>query len=245
LSSLDVVIPVYNESDSIVAVLEALRSNVHANFSVYVCYDRDDDSTLTALQEFRPQGFSLTLVKNIGSGPHSAVLAGFTAGHAPAVVVFPADDTTNARILDAMLQKWAEGAAVVAASRFMPGGCMVGCRWQKAVLVRLAAYSMHHVARVGTHDATNGFRLFSRQLLDQVQIESSAGFTYSIELLVKAHRLGLPIEEVPAQWVERSHGKSRFRIGKWLLAYSRWYFYAFGTTYLRRGPETVRRQVTT
>ena len=48
------------------------------------------------------------------------------------------------------------------------------------------------------------------------------GFAYSIELLVKAHRLGWPIAEVPFLWHERKAGQSRFRTLRWLPAYLRW-----------------------
>lgn len=116
---------------------------------------------------------------------------------------------------------------------------MIGCPWLKAVLVRTAAFVLHYVARLPTHDPSNGFRLFSRRVLDVIPIESSEGFTYSIELLVKCHRLGWKIAEMPAQWIERKKGTSRFRVLKWLPAYLRWCTYAFATTYLFRGPSTV------
>jgi hypothetical protein len=81
--------------------------------------------------------------------------------------------------------------------------------------------------------------MFSRRVVDSIEIESNEGFCYSIELLVKAHRLGWPIGEVPALWFERRHGTSRFRVLKWLPAYLRWYRYALATTLLRRSPRTV------
>jgi hypothetical protein len=40
--------------------------------------------------------------------------------------------------------------------------------------------------------------------------------------------------------MERTKGASRFQVMKWLPSYLRWYLYAFATTYLRRGPATVR-----
>jgi dolichol-phosphate mannosyltransferase len=168
------------------------------------------------------------------------VLTGFRASSAPAVIVYPADDNYNAAILDTMYQKFQTGCDIVAASRFIPGGCMVGCRWQKAILVRLTAFTLYHLARLPTHDASNGFRLFSKRVLDTIEIESTDGFTYSIELLVKSHRLGWKIGEVPAQWFERDNGSSRFRVFKWAPAYLRWYFYAFATTWLHYGLETVK-----
>ena len=51
---------------------------------------------------------------------------------------------------------------------------------------------------------------------------------------------GLRIDEVPSRWIEREHGKSRFRVGGWLLSYLRWYLYAFETSIFRRGAETVK-----
>jgi hypothetical protein len=65
------------------------------------------------------------------------------------------------------------------------------------------------------------------QGMDEIAIESDRGFCYSIELLVKCHRLGWRIGEVPARWFQRTHGESRFRVIKWLPDYLRWYAYAF------------------
>ena len=119
---------------------------------------------------------------------------------------------------------------------------MVGCPFLKAVLVRIGNFTLHHLARLPTRDASNGFRLFSRRVIERIAVESDQGFCYSIELLVKAHRLGWCIAEVPVRWFERRHGTSRFRVLRWLPAYLRWYGYAFATTWLRRPPATVIQQ---
>jgi dolichol-phosphate mannosyltransferase len=156
------------------------------------------------------------------------------------VLVFPADDDYNAERLDMMVEKARAGCDVVCASRFIPGGSMVGCPFVKAVIVRAAAFTLYHFARIPTRDATNGFRLFSRRVVKSIPVESQVGFAYSLELLAKAHRLGWKVGEVPVSWFERNQGESRFRIYKWLPQYLRWYFYAFATTWLRRPASTVR-----
>ena len=76
-----------------------------------------------------------------------------------------------------------------------------------------------------------------------VYIESKVGFAYSLELLVKCKRLKLNIFEIPAQWEERSEGSSRFKIFKWLPQYLQWYFYGLGTTWLRKGPQQVKKRI--
>jgi dolichol-phosphate mannosyltransferase len=128
-----------------------------------------------------------------------------------------------------------------AASRFIPGGCMEGCRWLKATLVRTAAFTLYYFARLPTRDATNGFRLFSRRVIDRIEIESDSGFCYSLEMLVKCHRLGWPVADVPAKWFERKQRASRFQVLNWVPSYLRWYWYAFATTFLRLPPSSVKQ----
>ena len=238
---LDIVIPVHNEGRNIVATLASLASSLTIPARVLICYDHPDDDTLPAIRDNAQShaGLRVELVRNRGRGAHGAVMAGFAASTAPFILMYPADDDTNAAMLDRMVALARGGCEIVCASRFMPGGAMVGAPPLKAALVRAANFTLHHLARLPTTDASNGFRMFSRRVIDGIAIESDQGFCYSIELLVKAHRLGWPIAEVPVRWFERRHGESRFRVIKWLPAYLRWYFYAFATTFLRRRPASV------
>ena len=235
----DIVVPVYNEGPNIVGVLDSLKAALQFNVRVLICYDREDDDTLVALRGYDPRPLELVLVRNRGHGALGAVLTGFAESRAPCVITFPADDDYNAPRLNDLIRRFQDGCEIVAASRFMRGGRMTGCPLLKAVLVRSAALFMWHVAAVPTHDASNGLRLFSRRVITQIPIESKIGFAYSIELLVKAHRLRWPVAEVPFHWQERKSGQSRFRTLRWLPQYTKWLFYALATTYLRRGPATI------
>jgi dolichol-phosphate mannosyltransferase len=235
----DIIIPVFNEGPNIRSVLESIKG-IDLPLRVLICYDFDEDSTLAELKDYDPHPLHLLFVRNRGRGALGAVLTGFAASDAPCAVTFPADDDYNGPRIAALIQKFREGHEIVAASRFMAGGKMEGCPWLKAVLVRMAAFFMYHIACVPTRDASNGLRLFSRRVLTEIPIESQVGFAYSIELLVKAHRLGWPIAETPFLWRERKAGKSRFRTIRWLPQYLRWLVYAVATTYLRFGPKTVR-----
>ncbi|HVT88064.1 MAG TPA: glycosyltransferase [Tepidisphaeraceae bacterium] len=236
---LDIVIPVYNEADNIIRVLQSLVKEVRTPFRVLICYDHDEDTTLKVLAANPVAGADVQLVKNEGRGALGAVLTGFRQSTAPAVMVLPADDDYNAPRIDGMMEQFRAGCDIVCGSRFMPGGCMIGCRWLKATIVRVSAFVLHHAARLPTRDPSNGLRLFSRRVLDQIPIESVVGFAYSLELLVKCHRLRWKIGEAPLHWYERKQGTSRFRVLKWLPQYWIWFRYAFATTYLGRGPETV------
>ena len=244
MSQLDIVIPVYNEGDNIHGVLDSFVASIRTPFRLLICYDHDEDSTLAAIENYaRRDQIDIELVKNEGKFAHGAVMSGFDASTAPFVMCFPADDTLTAKNIDAMVELAENGCDIVCASRFIQGGCMEDAPWLKEVLVRAAAFTLYHLARLPTHDATNGLRLFSRRVIDNIKIESTYGFCFSIELLVKCHRLGWRVGEAPSQWYERTAGQSRFRVIKWLPGYLRWYFYAFASTWLLRRQVAMKQPV--
>lgn len=224
---IDLLIPVHREGLAVVPVLRHVEERFKTPHRILICYDLDGDPTLDAVRSAGVVSEAV-FVKNEGKGVHAAVMTGFRRSDAEAVIVYPADDNANGGILDELVRRFRQGSAIVAPSRFMKGGVMIGCRWTKAALVRTAAFLLYHLAHLPTHDPTNGFRLFSRRVLDEIPVESTQGFAFSIELLVKTRRKGWHVEEVPSRWFERKQGKSRFRILRWLPAYLRWFFYAFG-----------------
>ena len=111
---------------------------------------------------------------------------------------------------------------------------MKGCPIFKSIIVRLASWSLYTFSSIPVKDASNGFRLFSHNLLKKVKLESKLGFAYSLELLVKCERLELKISEVPAKWEERTEGSSNFKILNWLPQYIKWYLYGLETYWLKK-----------
>ena len=230
---IDIVIPVFNEGSSIIEVIELLELNVKTRFRILICYDFEEDNTLEAIKK-TDRSAPIEFIKNIGNGPCDAVKSGFHASNSECVIVYPGDDISNQKIIDTMYAKHIEGAEVVVASRFIPGGSMIGCPLIKSILVRTASFSLFVLSSIPVKDASNGFRLFSRKVLDSINIQSTHGFTYSLEILVKCNRLKWPIKEVPAEWIERKEGKSNFKLFFWLKMYLRWYFYGLETTWLNK-----------
>src|SRR5690349_21132642 len=121
-SKLDFVIPVYNEGDNILAVLDSLKKALRIPYRVLICYDDDDDDTLSVLRGYNAET-DVVLVKNrYGRGPHAAVRSGFDASTAPAVLMIPADDDYNAPAFQAMYDEFERGSDIVCASRFIRRG---------------------------------------------------------------------------------------------------------------------------
>jgi dolichol-phosphate mannosyltransferase len=234
-----VVIPVYNEGEHVVPVLDRVFESVTLPCEVLVVYDTPDDTTLPVVQAYAAERDDrLKPVHNTaGRGPAQAIRFGIEAATAPVVVVTMADGCDDPMQIDSLTRLVERGVAVAAASRYMRGGQQVGGPWFKSALSRLAGKSLFWLARVGTHDATNSFKAYDADFVRAVGIQSDRGFEIGIELVAKARRARLPVAELPTIWLDRSFGESNFQLGAWLPRYLRWYLFAFGSP---MAPEQLR-----
>jgi glycosyltransferase involved in cell wall biosynthesis len=224
-----IVIPVYNEGDHVVDVLDRIIESVQLPFEILVVYDDESDTTVPALEAYnRMEPRVRPLLNTYGSGPASAIHFGIDAASAPVAVVTMSDGCDDPMQIDQLTRLVERGVVVAAASRFARTGQMVGGPLVKGLLSRIAGISLYYLARVGTRDATNSFKAYSIEFIREVGIDSRQGFEIGIELVAKARRLRRPVAEIPTIWLDRTIGESNFRIWAWLPVYLRWYFSCFG-----------------
>ena len=227
---LDILIPVFNEDETIVKTIENIFSAVKYDYKIIICYDYDEDPTLKIIKESFPHNFKIVFVKNFSQGFNNALISGFKSSTAKAVLVFMADDHINHNIINLCYEKFTEGYQVVCPSRFIRGGKMTGNPFLKGIITKLVSFFLFNFTSFPIKDSTNSFRLFSKELINKVKIESNKGFTLSLELTAKAHRLGYKITEIPTIWVERDKGKSRFKLFSFILPYTKWLYYIVKTS---------------
>ncbi len=197
------------------------------DYELLICYDFDEDNTLAALAAMpdaaKPAG--LRLVRNrLGRGVRYAIEAGLRAAQTEVAVVTMADLSDTLTSVEPMVRLAVGGHAVVAGSRYMPGGWQTKGPWLKSQLSRMAGLTLHWCGKLPTHDATNSFKAYRTDFLKSVIIESKAGFSLGLELVVKAHLAGLAVAEVPAGWIDRTAGQSRFRMWAWMPQYLKWWW---------------------
>ncbi len=226
---LTIVIPVYNEGRNFPALWSELTSIISAPFIALVVYDFDQDDTVPVVRQIIGGAESrIKLVKNnIRPGVVGAIRTGFShAAHGPVLVVM-GDLSDDLQRVDRMLQLYREGYDVVVGSRYMKGGRLEGGPPFKQFLSRVAGLTLHWFRGLPTHDATNAFKIYDGDMLHSMDLESEGGFELNLEITVKAFLKGYRIAEVPSVWRDRTEGRSRFRLWKWLPKYLKWYFYAF------------------
>jgi len=224
-----VVVTAYNEGEAIVAYLDRLVESVTLPCEVLVVYDSPDDTTRAWVEKYAEADERIRPTLNTdGQGPARAIRFGFEHATADVVVVTMADGCDDPSQIDQLAGLVERGVVVAAASRYMTGGQQIGAPPVKSALSRLAGLSLHILARVGTRDATNSFKAYSVKFVEEVGIESDAGFEVGLELVAKARRRRLPVAEIPTIWLERTAGSSNFNLWRWIPKYLRWYRYAFG-----------------
>ena len=225
---LDIIIPVYNEGDIIIDTLKSIQNNFDYEYNVLICYDFEKDNTLTIIKQSNLILKNIFFIKNNYNGAHGAVMSGIKQSKSDYVLVLPADDDYNTENLKNMYEKIKkENLDILCPDRFINKNSIKSGPFFKFLLAKIVNFSLYYLTDVPTKDATNGFRFFSRKVLETINIESKIGFTYSIEYLLKSIDKGYNIGKFPAIWIERKKGKSRFKILTWSLDYLRWYFYAF------------------
>ena len=223
---LDIIIPVYNEDENIVRLLKSLENEIICNFRVLICYDSDSDKTLKYLKNTNIIDKEILLIKNPKQGPNSAIIEGINLSRAEIILIYMADDFGSIKLINNMIKLIEQGNELVIPSRFITGGKMLGAKKIKKIITVVGSYLIYYLARIPFKDCTNAFKMFSESLKNKIKLDSTAGFTFALELTVKSYLLNLKIIEIPSIWIETKNRKTNFKICKWLPYYTYWLFYS-------------------
>ena len=227
-TNLNIVVPVYNEGENFPRLIKEIQEKIKIPYTLTVVYDFDEDTTVPVVKQYQKKYKNIDLHKNhIGRGALNAIKSGFEHVKDGPILVIMADLSDDLNDVEKMYELYLQGADVVCGSRYMKGGKQIGGRPLQRTLSRLAGLSLYHLRRFPTHDPTNNFKLYSKELLDSITIESKGGFEIATEITVKAFRMKKTIKEVPTIWRDRMAGESNFKLWAWLPSYLKWYFRAF------------------
>jgi dolichol-phosphate mannosyltransferase len=224
---LSIVMPVHNEGEYILVTLNRIKETVRTNFECIVVVDYLEDTTIPFLSRFSNQDSRFSYVLNdLGSGPALAIKKGINNSKGDAVAIVSGDGSDDVSQIDQLVHLVERGVGVAVASRHVQGGQLVGSPFLKGFLSKFAGIILYYFANMGTRDATNNFKIYSKSFLNSVVIESKHGFEIGLELTTKAKRSNWRIAEIPTIWIERSEGKSNFPLLKSLPRYISWFIKA-------------------
>ena len=229
--NLDILIPVYNEQELILNTLNFIDKDVNTPSNILICYDYDEDPSLLEIKKFSSNKHKIILIKNEGSGVADAIKTGILKSTSDFLLIYNADDAHNSKTIDKMVDLGKKGNDVIAPSRYIKGGASKGVRKSKAFIAFIGSWFCYYILKSPIRDITYCFRMFSRKVIENFDIESTQGFTIVLEYTVKAHRKNFKIIEIPGAYIERTKGKSKFKLFTWLPFYFRWVIYLFITNF--------------
>lgn len=208
-----VVLPTYNERVTIDEVLEGLLA-LDPPVDALVVDDGSPDGTGELVAERAAAEPRVRLLeRGAKGGLASAYLEGFRLAleERYELVVEMDSDLSHLpqqlpRLLDAV-----RSHHMVIGSRYVAGGSVTN--WSRARLALSRGGNLYARLCLGfpLHDATSGFRVYRRELLERLVARPirSDGYGFQVELAYRAWRDGYQVGEVPITFREREHGHSK------------------------------------
>jgi len=201
-----VVIPTYNESESIGEILNGLKK---LDVDVLVIDDGSPDGTADIVRKHNVEVVERAGKLGLGSayrtGFSMAIQRGYTY-----IIEMDADGSHQVKDLETMME-WIGSADLLIGSRWVSDGSIENWSKFREYLSKSANVYANLLLSLGVRDTTSGFRIYTSALLKKMEISTilSEGYCFQIEMTRRAISRGGSIAEVPITFIERTHGKSK------------------------------------
>ena len=209
-----VIVPTYNERENLPRIVPLILGQGDA-FHVLVVDDNSPDGTGRVADDLAAASDRVDVLHRSGKmGLGAAYVAGFRRGLEGDFDIFiemDADLSHPHEMLPGLVAALDE-ADVAVGSRYV-GGRITVVNWpmSRLLISLFGSWYARVITRVPVNDATGGFNAFRREVIESVGIEKieSNGYTFQIELKLRAWRAGFTLQEVPIVFTERDTGESK------------------------------------
>ncbi|MFZ8909235.1 MAG: polyprenol monophosphomannose synthase [Candidatus Nanopelagicales bacterium] len=208
-----VIIPTYNESESLPGVIGRVRASV-PDADILVADDNSPDGTGRLADGLAASDPHIHVLHRPGKeGLGQAYLAGFAWGLERGYDVFVEMDADGSHRPEELPRLLAQipHSDVVLGSRWVPGGAVVNWPVSRRILSQGGSLYTRLALGIPTRDATGGYRAYRASALAELDLATvdSNGYCFQIDLLWRALQRGLVVREVPITFVEREVGTSK------------------------------------
>ena len=213
-----IIIPTYNEMENIPEIIPQILAQ-NENLEILVVDDGSPDGTGDFVENLSKENNKVHLLrreKKMGLG--TAYVAGFKWAlekNYDRIFEMDADGSHSPQALNTFLKE-AESADLVLGSRYLNGKIsVVHWDWKRLVLSYCANLYTRFVTGMPFYDATGGFKCFSREALQNLDLGKlkSDGYCFQMETTHTLWKKGLKIKEIPIIFTDRTKGSSKMSGG--------------------------------
>jgi dolichol-phosphate mannosyltransferase len=210
-----IIVPTYNESQNILAILKSIEQNLPKNKPVetIVVDDNSPDGTGNIVEEYiktvkKATGYTIGVIRRKAKeGLSSAILKGIESSNGQTIVVMDSDRSHPPDIIPKMIDTLDNSECdIVVASRYVKGGSVSGWSIKRKLISKVATKIAQHGLGIGQKDPLSGFFAFKRNILDGLKLDA-IGYKMLLEILVKTK--GVRVKEIPYTFTNRIQGESK------------------------------------
>ena len=201
-----VVIPTYNEVESIGLLLDALKL---LPLDILVIDDGSPDGTAELCRAHGVEVISRSGKLGLGSAYRTGFTVALDRCYAN-VIEMDADGSHQVSDLVRMME-WIGTSELLIGSRWVADGGIENWSKFREYLSKGANAYANAVLSLGIKDTTSGLRIYNADLLKRMEISTirSEGYCFQIEMTRRAIARGGSIGEIPITFIERAHGVSK------------------------------------
>jgi len=205
--SLSVIIPVFNEQDTVREIVQrVLAAEVAAE--VIIVDDGSDDGTRTVLQGLEENPIISVIYREKNGGKGTAVREGLAAAKGDLVIVQDADLEYDPRDIKQLLAPILSGdATVVYGSRFLNKQARPFLFWSRIANRALTAMTNFLYGSALT-DMETCYKLMLRDVVNQLDLQARS-FEFEPEVTAKILKRGIRIIEVPISFSPRRYTEGK------------------------------------
>lgn len=208
---LSVVIPCYNEKDTIETVLDTVRNCGVKNTEIVVVDDGSTDGTRDLLQGPLRGKIDRLIFHKGNQGKGAALARGFQAATGDIVVVQDADLEYDPKDFVRLLEPFVKGrkdADVVYGSRYARGEKYMIKRFYHTAGNKFLTLMSNLFTDLGLTDMETCYKMFRRELIQSITIEEKR-FGFEPEITAKVAKKRCRIYEIPISYYPRSYNEGK------------------------------------
>ncbi len=208
---LSVIIPCYNEKDTLETVIEAIRNCGIKNIEIIIVDDYSTDGTRQLIQAEIAKTVEKVIYHKVNCGKGAALRTGFKAATGDLVVVQDADMEYDPKDFVKLMEPFVSGRAdadVVYGSRYARSEKYMIKHFYHSAGNKFLTFLSNVFSDMALTDMETCYKMFRRELIQSIKICENR-FGFEPEITAKISKRKCRVYEVPISYYPRSYNEGK------------------------------------